>query len=102
MPEAEKAAKKPPKGGRKGGTLYPKLNLKQALDIVKSWYQKHTLAHSPQQPFSPECLRTRDRSEKCAPRTSSSLEYSQEIPKRTRPRSSQSKSWRRRRRNALH
>ncbi len=43
MPEVEKPAKKPPKGGRKGGTLYPKLNLKQALEYSEKLVSKtHT------------------------------------------------------------
>ncbi len=34
MTESEKTAKKPPKGGRKGGTTFPRLNLKQALEYA--------------------------------------------------------------------
>src|ERR1035441_1549792 len=44
MAETEKpATKKPPKGGRKGGTLFPKINLKQSLDYWKKAVSKtHT------------------------------------------------------------
>lgn len=45
MAETEKPAakKKTPKGGRKGGTLFPKINLKQALDYSKKLVGKtHT------------------------------------------------------------
>ncbi len=45
MAETEKPSKKPkpPKGGRKGGTLFPKLNLKQALEYAEKLVSKtHT------------------------------------------------------------
>ena len=40
---AKPATKKPPRGGRKGGTLFPKENLQQALDYAKKLVAKtHT------------------------------------------------------------
>jgi hypothetical protein len=50
MAETEKSAtRKPPKGGRRGGTLFPKINLKQALDYSKKVVSKtHTGPQSEQ------------------------------------------------------
>jgi hypothetical protein len=44
MAEAEKPnTRRTPKGGRKGGVLFPKLNLKQALEYAKKLVSKtHT------------------------------------------------------------
>jgi hypothetical protein len=44
MADAEKTSKKqPPKGGRKGGTLFPKVKLQQAVDYAKKLVSKtHT------------------------------------------------------------
>src|ERR1051326_2738011 len=43
MTEASKPIKKMPKGGRKGGTLFPRINLKSALEYSKKLVAKtHT------------------------------------------------------------
>jgi hypothetical protein len=50
MAEAEKTtAKKPQKGGRKGGTLFPKISLKQSIDYSKRLVSK---THTGPQPAS--------------------------------------------------
>lgn len=54
MAETEKkAAKKPPKGGRKGGTLFPKINLKQALDYSKKVVSKTHTGPQPEKTILP-------------------------------------------------
>src|ERR1700746_1504749 len=54
MAETEKAAaKKAPKGGRKGGTLFPKINLKQALDYSKKLVGKTHTGPQPEQTILP-------------------------------------------------
>ena len=51
MAETEKPSKKPkpPKGGRKGGTLFPKLNLKETLEYAEKLvsYWGATRVHHP-------------------------------------------------------
>jgi hypothetical protein len=46
-------AKKPPKGGRKGGTLFPKINLKQALDYAKKVVSKTHTGPQPEKTILP-------------------------------------------------
>jgi hypothetical protein len=55
MAETEKpaAAKKLPKGGRKGGTLFPKINLKQALDYSKKLVSKTHTGPQPEKTILP-------------------------------------------------
>jgi hypothetical protein len=57
MAETEKAkpaaTKKAPKGGRKGGTLFPKINLKQALDYSKKLVAKTHTGPQPEQTILP-------------------------------------------------
>src|SRR5271165_1936182 len=55
MAETEKTAatKKPPKGGRKGGTLFPKINLKQALDYSKKLVSKTHTGPQPEETILP-------------------------------------------------
>jgi hypothetical protein len=48
MPEAAKQEKKvPPKGGRRGGTLFPKINLQKALEYSKKLVAKTHVARQP-------------------------------------------------------
>lgn len=51
--EPAAAAKKPPKGGRKGGTLFPKLNLKQAVDYSKKLVSKTHTGPQPEKTILP-------------------------------------------------
>jgi hypothetical protein len=54
MTETDKpATKKPPKGGRKGGALFPKLNLKQALDYSKKVVSKTHTGPQPEKTILP-------------------------------------------------
>ena len=54
MAETEKqAAKKPPKGGRKGGTLFPKINLKQSLEYAKKLVSKTHTGAQPEKTILP-------------------------------------------------
>jgi hypothetical protein len=55
MAETEKTTptKKPPKGGRKGGTLFPKLSLKQALDYSKKVVSKTHTGPQPEKTILP-------------------------------------------------
>ena len=54
MPETEKpTAKKPPKGGRKGGVLFPKIGLKQALEYAKKVVSKTHTGPQPEKTILP-------------------------------------------------
>lgn len=55
MTETEKTgtARKAPKGGRKGGTLFPKINLKQALDYSKKLVGKTHTGAQPEKTILP-------------------------------------------------
>jgi hypothetical protein len=54
MAETEKqTAKKPPKGGRKGGTLFPKINLKQSLEYAKKLVSKTHTGAQPEKTILP-------------------------------------------------
>ncbi|HTX77121.1 MAG TPA: hypothetical protein VMD29_13010 [Terracidiphilus sp.] len=54
MPDAEKDSKKrPPKGGRKGGTLFPKVKLQQAVDYAKKLVSKTHTGPLPEQTILP-------------------------------------------------
>ena len=54
MAETEKpTAKTPPRGGRKGGTLFPKINLKQALDYSKKVVSKTHTGPQPEKTILP-------------------------------------------------
>ena len=54
MTEAAKpAAKKPPKGGRKGGTIFPKLNLQKALEYGKKLTAKTHTGAQPEDEILP-------------------------------------------------
>jgi hypothetical protein len=55
MTEIEKTAKKPapPKGGRKGGTLFPKIDLKQALEYAKKLVVKTHTGPQPEKTVLP-------------------------------------------------
>jgi hypothetical protein len=49
MAEAAKpTGKKPPKGGRKGGTIFPKINLQKALEYSKKLVAKTHVAPQPE------------------------------------------------------
>lgn len=50
---AKPATKKPPKGGRKGGTLFPKINLQQALDFAKKLVAKTHIGPQPEKTILP-------------------------------------------------
>ena len=55
MTENEKPTKNPtmPKGGRKGGTLFPKINLKQALEYAKKLVAKTHTGPQPEKTILP-------------------------------------------------
>ncbi len=54
MAEAAKpATKKPPKGGRKGGTIFPKLNLQKALEYGKKLVAKTHIGAQPEDEILP-------------------------------------------------
>lgn len=51
--EKPSATKKPPKGGRKGGTLFPKINLQQVLDYAKKLVAKTHVGPLPEKTILP-------------------------------------------------
>jgi hypothetical protein len=54
MAETEKpATKKPTKGGRRGGTLFPKINLQQAIDYAKKVVSKTHTGPQPEKTILP-------------------------------------------------
>ncbi len=53
MAEDKQTGKKTPKGGRKGGTLFPKVGLKQALDYAKKLVSKTHTGAQPEKTLLP-------------------------------------------------
>jgi hypothetical protein len=51
--DAKAAKKKPPKGGRKGGALFPKINLEQALEYAKKLVSKTHAGAQPEKTILP-------------------------------------------------